>query len=399
MIYRPEYVSSNVSHSLLQRLNTYSFEVGPIRPPSEAYSLLIRATRNCPWNRCEFCSTYKGQKFQLRTVEEIKKDIETARAISDEMKAIAWRMGYGDRIREIAALVADKYPASPGVQNVALWLYGARGSVFLQDANSLIMRTPELVQVLTFLRATFPGLERITSYARAKTAAKKSREELKELCDAGLSRIHIGLESGGDEVLSFVQKGVTAAEHIEGGRKVVEAGMELSEYVMPGLGGRKWSREHVEGTARVLNAVDPAFIRIRTLHVAPNMLLWEKLEGGEFELLTEDEMVAEIGALIERLECHSTFASDHMMNLLQEVEGKLPDDKPKMLAPINEYLSLPPNERLVFRFGRRAGWFVRLSDLRDAYKRQRVEQAMRNLKLETGENVETAISQLRRRFI
>jgi len=128
---------------------TYSFELGPIRPPSEAYSLLIRVTRNCPWNRCRFCHNYKGEKFQLRSVEEIKEEIKTAKAIQDKIKELSWKSGYGGRVKEAAAAVLSSSPGAD-VRNVALWLYAGGESAFLQDANSLIMRTNELAEVIRY---------------------------------------------------------------------------------------------------------------------------------------------------------------------------------------------------------------------------------------------------------
>ena len=381
------------------KLDSYSFELGPIRPPSEARSLLIRATRNCSWNRCEFCPVYKGQKFELRSVEDIKKDIDTARLIRDEIKALSWKMGYGGRLREVAAMVHDRLAHNHGVRNVALFLYGGGASAFLQDANSIIMKTPDLLQVVAFLKQTFPDLERITSYGRSKTAAKKSVEEFGQLREAGLSRLHVGLESGSDEVLTLVQKGCTAEDHIKGGKAVVESGIELSEYVMPGLGGRKWAQQHVEETARVLNEIDPAFIRLRSLAVYEIMPIWEKIESGEFELLRDDEVVAEIGAFIERLECHSTLKSDHMMNILMEVEGKLPDDKQRMLAIINRFQALSEEEKLNFIVGRRVGWYHKLDDIHDPVRRDRVEQGLQQFRAQGCDDLESIMANLKARLI
>src|SRR4030042_1131360 len=157
------------------------FEQGPIRPPSEAYSLLIRATRNCPWNKCAFCSVYKGQKFELRATEDILKDIGTAKTIADEIKAMSWKTGNGARLKDVAATVYNQYQYNYSVRNVALWLWAGGEHAFLQDANSLIMKTPDLVTVLSALKQAFPQINRVTSYARSKTAAKKSVEELKQL--------------------------------------------------------------------------------------------------------------------------------------------------------------------------------------------------------------------------
>ena len=384
---------------ILESLNAYSFELGPIRPPSEARSLLIRATRNCPWNRCAFCPVYKTQKFELRPVEEIEKDIQTARAISEEIRTLAWKMGYGGRLKDIAAMLCRSPRYNDSVRNVALWLYFDAESAFLQDANSLIMRTPDLVRVIRALKAAFPGLTRITSYARSKTTAKKSLEELKELYEAGLSRLHVGLETGDDDLLRYMQKGVTAEEHVEGGRRVKESGISLCEYVMPGLGGKNMSKEHVEQTARVLNEIDPDYIRLRTLEVGEGMPLLQKLQEGDFKLQTEDEVVEEIGALVERLDCRSELKSDHILNLLSEVEGKLPQDKEKMLAIINRYLALPLSERINFQLGRRAGYYERLDELQDAYKHEKVEQIIKRIESENSGGVEEAIYTLKTRFI
>ena len=380
---------------ITQKLTDHSFELGPIRPPSEAYSLLIRATRNCPWNRCQFCPVYKGQKFELRPAEDIIRDIETAKAIADEIKELSWKMGYGGRLRDIAATIYNGHQHNASICNVALWLWAGGESAFLQDANTLIMRTPDLVRVVSFLKQSFPELNRITSYARSKTAAKKSPEELKELKDAGLSRLHIGLESGSNLVLSYVEKGVTAEEHIIGGKKVKEAGISLCEYVMPGLGGRKMSSDHVIGTATVLNKIDPDYIRLRTLHIRPGLPLWSKTEAGDFELQTEDEIAEEIGNLIERLEITGQLKSDHILNLLPEVEGKFPEAKSACLATINRYLALPARERLNFRLGRRAGYYEKLDDLYDAHKHQKVDEAIKRITSEAPDSVDELILQLK----
>lgn len=374
------------------------FEVGPIRPPSEAFSLLIRATRNCPWNRCQFCPVYKGQRFELRPADEVVKDIETARSIADGIKELAWKMGYGDRVREVAARIYNSSAHNASVCNVALWLWAGGTTAFLQDANSLIMRTPDLVKVVSALRQAFPNLSRITSYARSKTAAKKSPEELKELRDAGLSRLHIGMESGSNAVLAYMDKGVTAEEHIIGGRKVKEAGISLCEYVMPGLGGRKMSAEHARETARVLNEINPDHIRLRTLQVHPQTPLWEKLESGDFELQSEDEVVAEIGDFISRLEFTGELKSDHILNLLPEVEGKFPEAKDSCLATISRYLSLPESERLNFKLGRRLGVYERLDDLYDPAKHQHIDEALRRI-MQSGDDVEKVIQRLKTRYL
>jgi radical SAM superfamily enzyme len=188
-----------------------------------------------------------------------------------------------------------------------------------------------------------------------------------------------------------MEKGCTARDHVEGGRKIREAGISLCEYVMPGLGGKQMSQQHAVETARVLNEIDPHYVRLRTLHITPNMPLWPKLQEGDFELQTEDEVVAEIRVLIENLGVTSYLKSDHILNLLMEVEGKMPEEKGKCLDIIDRYLSLPDEERLNFRLGRRAGYYNSLIDLGDTYKHDRLDQAIKRIRAENGDVEETVV--------
>ncbi|MFC1907511.1 radical SAM protein [Chloroflexota bacterium] len=376
-----------------------SFEIGPIRPPSEAYSLLIRATRNCSWNRCKFCPIYKGQKFELRSVEEIKKDIETARVIQDKIKEISWKAGHGDsQVREAAASVLNS-PPNEAYHNVALWLYAGGENCFLQDSNTLIMKTPDLVEVIRFLKETLPSIKRITSYARSDTAARKTLEELTELREAGLSRLHIGLESGHDPLLDYVEKGSPAAKSIDGGKKVVASGISLCEYVLLGLGGEKMWREHALDTAKALNQINPDFIRVRTLTVKRGMPLFDEVQNGSFVRATDERIVEEERLLIENLTCSSNFVSDHITNLLQEVEGKLPEDKEKMLSVIDRFQSLPPEDRIDFILGRRMGIYTSVDDLSDLHRRDVVEKVKGRLRSESNNIDDEVIYSLMERFI
>ena len=380
----------------------FEFEQGPIRPPSEARSLLIRATRNCPWNRCEFCHTYKGQKFRVRPVEEIKQDIQKARDIADEIRELSWRYGHGGEVNdEVVRLVYGQYPMyGESHRTVASWLCFGGNQAFIQDANSLVMNTEDLVAVLAFLREKFPQITRITSYARSKTLAEKSTEELRDLQRAGLSRIHVGLETGYDPLLVYIRKGVTAKEHVEGGTKVVKSGISLCEYVMPGLGGKKWTREHAVETARVLNQIHPQYIRLRTLCVRPNMVLHQKVQSGELELLDDDQVVEELRLFIEHLNgIQSYLVSDHILNLLEEIEGKFPQDKKRLLDTIDHYLALPAQERLLFVVGRRGGLYRRLDDLQNQEARLRVEQAISLLKEQGEEKIEETIKSMMSNYI
>jgi len=377
------------------------FEQGPIRPPSEARSLLIRVTRNCPWNRCEFCPVYKGTQFSRRTVQEIKKDIDTVKEIVDTLKRMSWQAGLGGAIERRlleAVLQDDRYTES--YRSVAVWLYYGGESAFLQDANSLVMSTENLVEVVSYLKETFPGLKRITSYARSSTLARKLEEDLRRLKLAGLNRIHVGLESGSDEVLSYVNKGVTADQQIVGGQRVVAAGIELSEYVMPGLGGRRLSRQHALETARVLNAIGPDFVRIRSLALPAGTALREKWEQGEFERPSDEEMVHELRLFIDHLDGITSYvASDHILNVLEEVEGQLPEDKPALLSVIDRFLSLPGEERLLFQVGRRLGLFRNLSDLEDPGLRSRAVELREKLAARFGGDLDKAIRTLVERYI
>ena len=375
-----------------------SFELGPIRPPSEAYSLLIRATRNCPWNRCKFCHTYKGEKFQLRPVAEIKQDILAVKSIQDRLKEISEHSDYGGNVKEIARVILNN-PPNQAYFNVALWLYAGGENAFLQDANSLIMKTNDLVEVIRFLKQTLPSINRITSYARSKTAAKRKLEELRELYEAGLSRLHIGLESGYDPILEYMDKGVTAAGHIEGGKKIVASGISLCEYVILGLGGKKMWCQHAIETAKVLNEIDPDFIRIRTLTIHDRMPLYNDLKEGSFIQSTDEEVIAEEKLFIEHLECHSNYVSDHITNLLQEIEGKLPQDKEEMLASINKFQSLSPQERTNFVVGRRVGIYVNLDELAISHKHRAVEQIINKLSQDSNPISNETIQNLMKSFI
>jgi len=302
--------------------------VGPIRPPSEAHSLLVRMTRHCPWNRCEFCSAFKQERFQVRTVEEVKEDILSARRLVDDLQRWAEQLRCG--VSDIAR------------QRGILWLENdGVTSVFLQDSDSVVMKTEPLVEIVTFLCETFPTLERVCSYSRGKTIFRKKEEELRRLREAGLSRLHIGLETGDDELLAYIQKGATADEMVKAGRKAVDAGFEVSEYLMPGLGGKERSEQHALNSARVLNEINPHFIRLRTLRLAEGTPLYEKARRGEFHVQSIEGVLLEIRRLIEALDVTSELVtSDFSSNyFVGEVDGKLPDDKEKLLDSVDQALA------------------------------------------------------------
>jgi len=375
------------------------FEQGPIRPPSEAYSLFVRATRNCPWNRCAFCPVYKGTRFSIRPVDHVKRDIDSVHRYVGTLRHKADESG---RIRraEIAQVAENVEPEGLPAFHAALnWLAGGAASVFLQDANSLIMKPSDLVEILTHLKMRFPWVERITSYARAHTVARMKDHDLKAIGDAGLNRMHIGLESGSDKVLEMVKKGATREMQIRAGLKVKRAGMELSEYCMPGLGGRALSEEHALETAAALNQINPDFIRLRTLAIPNRVPLFEDYQAGRFEKCTDLVVAREMLTFIEKLEgITSVVKSDHILNLFGDLEGTLPRDKERMLAILRTFLALDPERQRLYQVGRRLGIFSCLSDMENSRRLASAERAYRELGV-TSDNVDEIVDELMKRFV
>ena len=373
-----------------------SFEQGPIRPPSEAGSLLLRFTRNCPWNKCAFCPVYKRRRFSRRSLEEILQDIDAVSEMLGEMREFARSLtGRGDLDAEAMQRVLSSGDWGEQYKQLAFWVLQGEGTVFIQDANSLILKTEVLEQALKALRSKVPLVKRVTMYARSSTVVRKSEQELERLRLAGLDRLHIGMESGSDQVLRRVNKGISSQQHIQAGRMALRCGFTLSEYIMPGLGGRELSREHALETARVLDAIDPHFIRIRTLHILPGTELDAMRRRGEFTPLDDDAIVSEIRLLIQSLQqTTAELASDHVMNLLQEVQGQLPGDKETMLRVIDEYLNRPREERLLYRLGRRAGSLSSPDQLDEPHIRQQLERARKSLEAQEGKDLETIIADM-----
>ena len=287
---------------------------GPIyRPPSEANSVLIQATAGCPWNRCTFCMVYKnGPRYRERDPDDIRRDLDEALEI------------YGDRVR----------------------------TLFFPAGNTIAMRTDRLAAICAHAREVFPHLDRITVYGSSQYIQQKGPEDLKRLADAGLTRIHVGLESGDDEVLRRIRKGADSATHIEAGRMAIEAGLELSLYVMLGVGGRSRTAEHVAGTAAVLNAVQPHFIRPRTFVPKINTPLLEDIEAGRFEMLGPRGVLRETLGLLEALDTDSRLASDHYTNYIN-IEGRLPEDKDRMIERVKNGLTRRESDFRPFFVGTR----------------------------------------------
>ena len=269
---------------------------GPIyRPPSEADSVLIQATVGCPHNKCTFCMVYKdGIRFKIRKVSEIKEDILEARDI------------YGKSVRKI----------------------------FFPAGNTIAMKTDDLCEICSFAKNTFPELERITVYGSSQYIHQKGIEKLKRLTKAGLSRIHVGLESGDDEILKLIKKGTNSSQQVEAGKWVMEAGIELSLYVILGIGGKERTRSHALETARVLNDISPDFIRLRTFVPKINTPLLADVENGRFKMLGPHEVLKEIRLMIKNLDAISYLTSDHYTNYIN-LEGRLPEEKTRFLDQID----------------------------------------------------------------
>lgn len=242
---------------------------------------------------------YKGKKFRIRPIAEIKEDIRAAKEY------------YGDAVE----------------------------TIFFPDGNTIIMKTNDLEEIFRFTYKTFPDLKRITLYGSAKFIKFKSLDDLKRLHTAGLKRIHKGLESGNEEVLKRIRKGVDAKTMIETGKRVKEAGMELSEYVLVGIGGKELWQEHALDSAKVLNEINPDFIRLRTWIPVPVAPLYKDYKSGKFKLLSPHEAIRETKLFVETLETNSLLLSDHISNFVN-IAGNLPRDKQNILKRLDEALKL-----------------------------------------------------------
>jgi radical SAM superfamily enzyme YgiQ (UPF0313 family) len=283
------------------------------RPPSEAGSLIIQATLACPHNKCAFCGMYSGRKFHARPVDEVVEDLDSA-----------------------------------------LRAYGPYGvdTIFLADGNSAVLPTEKLVAIGAAAKGRFPNLQRITMYGSAKFLVKKSLDQWRQVAAAGITRIHSGLESGDAVTLRAINKGVTPEQAVEAYRHVMRAGIELSVYLMIGVAGVERWREHALGSASVLSQAPPTFIRLRTFIPQPGTPWHDHWRAGGLTLLSAYEALRETRLLVEHLTGPSTLLSDHMSNFL-DLRGRIPEDKPAMLAEIDTALQWPrkafrpPSERLV----------------------------------------------------
>ncbi len=375
------------------------FEQGPIRPPSEASSLLLRITRNCPWNKCTFCSIYKNKKFSLRSLENIIQDIDLLYTyIKGIMQHPDITLTYD--VKEINSLFNRFDIKDRTAFNTALnWHSTGMNSIFLQDANSLIMKPDDFIKVLEHIKKRFPLVKRITSYARSHTIARISDENMKEFARAGLNRIHIGMESGSDRVLKRIKKGVDKKGHIKAGLKVKQAGIELSEYVIPGLGGVELSIENALETAEALNMINPDFIRIRSLALPSRAPLAMQHQNGEFEKCTDLMMAKELKLFLENLYgIDSYIKSDHILNLIETIDGKMPRDKENLLYIMDSFLDMPAEQQVQYQIGRRMGLFRGPDDMNDMELLNQVKQTCESHGI-TPENVDIILDDLMKRFV
>jgi radical SAM superfamily enzyme YgiQ (UPF0313 family) len=266
-----------------------------IRPPSEARSLILQATFGCSHNRCTFCPTYKGRRFQIKDEEQLFAEIDETAALRP------WRR------------------------------------VFLADGDALIIPQARLLRILDRLRASIRGLERVGIYGNAKAVMKKSVDELRELRDRGLGIIYFGLESGDDATLEFICKGKTSAEMIAAGRRVKEAGIELSITVLLGIAGER-GPEHAIATGRVLTAIDPDYVGALTVMVVPNTPLWDLREKGDWSLPDEFAMLAELAVILAHTEMsRGLFMSNHASNYVP-LRVEMPGQKEAALARLRKII-------------------------------------------------------------
>jgi len=299
--------------------------------------------RNCPWNKCAFCPAYKNEKFSIRDPREVIAEIELLAKLPENQNAAA---------------------------------------VFLQDGDALSMPVDKLVPIIAAARTNFPNAGRITAYSRSSTLAVRKTGELRRLREAGLSRVHVGMESGSDDVLKFIRKGVTAAQQLNGCLNAKAAGLELCCYLMPGIGGKKYSAKHALESGRLLAQIDPAHIRLRSAFVLEGTPLADEYLKGNFQPLTELETVLEIQALLKELKNnHSEIVSDHRINLLLELNGRLPEDHQKLQGIINQFLALNEADKELFIAGRRLGLIRVLKELSETGTRAQIEKEKHRYKV------------------
>ena len=331
-----------------------TFAIGNIRPPFHANSLLLQVTENCTWNRCNFCTLYRGGQFKMRSAEDVKRDIDTVAYYRDKIfeKYDGKDFDMDKIMREYSSLSDDEKNCYAMVFN---WIRSDNmKTVFLQDANTTSIRLDVITDILRHLRKTLPSLEVVSSYGRADTLTRLDVDGFKALKEAGLTMIHSGYESGCNDVLKLLNKGTTREQQIEAGQKIKAAGIDFNVFYMPGSGGKALSERNAIETADVINQIDPEYIRIRTFVVKPQTPMWEIAKGDDFQELTDIEKLQELVLMTENLKgIKSYLISDHIINLLPRFEGYINKDKEDMLRYAKEFLNLPKNKQMEFQLARR----------------------------------------------
>ncbi len=287
-----------------------------IRPPSEWRSYYLPLTFGCSNNSCTFCNFY-GSKLQVRDIQDVRKEID----------ALSLFMLHGIQVPgmpEIIYLVANEWD-------------GQR--IFLQDGDAVVYPYPQLVEVLEYLNAKFPRLDRIASYATARDILRRSPEELNRLRGLKLGIFYIGVESGDEDVLRAVHKGVDYAGLVEASRKAKEAGILVSVSVILGLGGVEGSGKHALGTARILTDMDPEYVGALTLSLVPGAPLYQQVKSGEFHPISPFQSLAELKTIVENVRFTGCFFSSmHASNYLA-MRGQLPEERDRMLQQLDAVLA------------------------------------------------------------
>ncbi len=385
--------------NIRQRDRYSGFEKGPHVPVSEEKSLCLRLTRGCPWNRCSFCKTYDGVEFSIRSLDHILRDVDLIRSYLDRIRMII-KPGAAPDPEMIQTLYSSFQVKDRVAFNAAMdWHGNGADAIVLQEADPLVMDTLDMVRVLTHLRAAFPRVKRITAPARTRTLSRLGFHELASLASAGLNRILMGMDSGSNRILTRVRKGATRETLIRTGSMVKEAGIELAAYVIPGLGGVDLSVEHALETASALNAINPDIIYLRSLAVPDGSNLAGDEERNRFERPSDPMMAREIRLMLESLMgITSKVRSRSALNLFENICGTLPQDREAMIAVVDSFFQLSPQDQVHYLVGRRMGYFSSPGDMAESHRMDEVRESCLAFGI-TPENVDIVIDEMKKRLV
>jgi radical SAM superfamily enzyme YgiQ (UPF0313 family) len=275
-----------------------------IRPPSEAYSLLLQVTVGCSHNKCTFCPTYKGEKFRIKSFAEIEEDILEA---SD---------------------------------------YRSVEKIFLCDGDALIIPQPRLVEILVSIHKYIRSMKRVGCYANAKSILRKTPEDLVQLRKLGLKIVYLGVETGNEDLLKKINKGATYAQIAEAGRRIKNAGINLSVTVLLGIGGIEKSVAHAFDTAKILTEIDPDYVGALTVMVVPGTPLHEDYISGRFVLPDTFGFLRELEIMIAHSDfTNCFFTSNHASNYLS-IRARIPEEKEKTVRMIHHVIQSGDSRQL-----------------------------------------------------